>query len=252
MGQGGHFPKHLLSRYLLTPTHIDCSYSLVGSRVEDILSLYPQGTPGAVGLAVDEDLLDKLHCFVAPTLSHLLALLLHPSEDFPPNKTGLIVVDSISTLFATAFPKVTDPIDGKQPTGKTKDILQWAASRKWSIMGDFVSKLGKLAITRNIAVLMTSQTMTKVRAETDILLRPAAHGKSWDAGIATRIVLFRDWPCPGSSEDEEVGKFRVVRYAGVQKAGGTSHGDDGGVGKVIAFTITNVSYGRLYIPGKIC
>jgi len=188
-----------------------------------------------------DDLLDNFGHFLAPTLPHLLALLLHPSLNFPAEKTSLIVVDSISTLFATAFPRAIDAVDGRQATGKKNDITQWAASRRWSVMGDFVSKLGKLAVTRNIAVLLTSQTTTKVRAETGALLHPAVSGTAWDGGIASRIVLFRDWPPQQEGSQEEANRVRGVRYAGVLKAGGIAHGDSGGVGKVVAFTITSVS-----------
>lgn len=109
-------------------------------------------------------------------------------------------------------------------------------------MGDFVAKLSKLAVTRNIAILLTNQTTTKVRADTGALLRSAIHGASWDAGISSRIVLFRDWALrPGNGEGEGVQKIQALRYAGVLKAGGAVYCDGGGVGKVVAFTITAVS-----------
>lgn len=111
-------------------------------------------------------------------------------------------------------------------------------------MGDFVSKLGKLAVTKNIAVLLTSQTATKVRAETGAVLRAAVSGTAWDGGIASHILLFRDWPPEHEgSQEAEVNRMHGVRYARVLKAGGVGgvRGSSGGVGKMVAFTITNVS-----------
>ncbi|MCJ1368090.1 hypothetical protein MMC16_007229 [Acarospora aff. strigata] len=187
------------------------------------------------------ELLEKLHHFIAPTLPHLLALLLHPSKNTPPEKTGLIVVDAVSTLFATAFPRATDDLGGKQTMGKLKDTKLWAANRRSSVMGDLVSKLSKVAVTRNIAILLLNQTNTKVRADTGALLRPAISGPIWEAGISCRIVLFRDWPLYRASieRQEVVDQVEEVRYAGVLKAGGIVYGDSEGVGKVVAFAITD-------------
>jgi len=68
------------------------------------------------------------------------------------------------------------------------------------------------------------------------------HGASWDAGISTRIVLFRDWALrPGEGEGEGGHKMQAVRYAGVLKAQGAVYSDGGGTGRVVAFAITDVS-----------
>ena len=237
------------SRYIsLTVARLDCSNPVVGSRLQDILSgsgsREDQVLPESGGVASSmNELLEKLHHFIAPTLPHLLALLLHPSKNTPPEKTGLIVVDAVSTLFATAFPRATDDLGGKQTMGKLKDTKLWAANRRSSVMGDLVSKLSKVAVTRNIAILLLNQTNTKVRADTGALLRPAISGPIWEAGISCRIVLFRDWPLYRASieRQEVVDQVEEVRYAGVLKAGGIVYGDSEGVGKVVAFAITDVS-----------
>ncbi|KAI9877248.1 MAG: hypothetical protein M1830_004429 [Pleopsidium flavum] len=227
------------------------TFAYVEPRFKEILSGFrlPEGQEPPSSPPTNrslDDLLDDFGHFFAPTLPHLLALLLHPSANFPPEKTSLIVVDSISSLFATAFPSAINAVDGRQATGKKNALTQWAANRRWSVMGDFVSKLGKLAVTRNIAVLLTSQTTTKVRVETAAVLHPAVSGAAWDGGIASRIVLFRDWPPQQEgSQEEEVNKTKGVRYAGVLKAGGIAHNNSGAVGKVIAFTITRTGLQEL-------
>jgi hypothetical protein len=233
--------SHHIAKHVTDSRKTDCAFPVVGSRLRQISSNSeaPESSETAPSM---EELLNRLCYFATPTLPHLLALLLHPNPNFPPDKTGLIIIDSTSTLFATAFPRPTDTSNAKQANGKMKDTIHWAASRRWSVMGDFVSKLSKLAVTRNIAVLLTNQTTTKVRADTGALLRSAMHGASWDAGISTRIVLFRDWALrPGEGEGEGGHKMQAVRYAGVLKAQGAVYSDGGGTGRVVAFAITDVS-----------
>ena len=106
-------------------------------------------------------------------------------------------------------------------------------------MGDFISKINRLAATNNIAVLLTSQTTTRIEAETGAVLHPAISGKAWDTGISTRIVIFRDWMFQASDAANSQGEYiSGVRFAGVVKAKGISYE---GVGKVATFVIDNVS-----------
>lgn len=103
-------------------------------------------------------------------------------------------------------------------------------------MSDFLARLGKLAALKNIAVVLISQTTTKVRTEYGAVLRPALSTKAWDAGISNRIVLFRDWQ---AAEDglsaQQVS--RAVRFAGVTKLASVAYE---GLGKVVAFSIEKV------------
>ena len=186
-----------------------------------------------------DEYLKRLHHFITPTLPHLLALLTHHSSCFPPADTSLIVVDSISTLFAIAFPKTGDNASSQQPAAKKSDAAHWASGRRWAVMGDFISKISRLAATRNIAILLTSQMITRVRSETGAVLHPAISGTAWDSSISTRIVVFRDWifqPTNAASSQEEY--VPDVRLVGVMKAKGIS---DEGVGKVVMFIIEKAS-----------
>ncbi len=148
------------------------------------------------------------------------------------------MVDSISSLFAAAFPIANDGFDSKQISNKQKrDADQWATSRKLAFMGDFVSKLGKLATTKNIAILLTSQTATRIRADTGATLHPAISGTAWDAGLSARIVLFRDWFYQAAEASGNGAYMPEVRFAGVLKAGGVSYE---GLGRVVSFIIKKV------------
>ena len=156
---------------------------------------------------------------------------------FPPPNTSLIVVDSISSLFTLAFPKTVEKLPNRGDAGKKNDAAQWAASRRWAVMSDFISKVGKLAATSNIAILLIGQTTTRVRVESDTVLHPALSGSAWENGVNARLVLFRDWLLKrneGSSQGIYIPK---ARFAGIVKAAGVTHD---GLSKVVPFIIKSV------------
>ncbi|KAL8969078.1 MAG: hypothetical protein Q9183_002164 [Haloplaca sp. 2 TL-2023] len=130
----------------------DGSYSLNGQRLRDLLN---QAQPVEQDERTSEisvaDSLKRLHHFVVPTLPHLLALLLHPTAAFPPKDVSLFVIDSISTPFQQAFVQAERHVNVKN-AGKKTDVVQWAAGRRWAVMGELITALGKLAATRNMAV----------------------------------------------------------------------------------------------------
>lgn len=215
----------------------------MGSRLQDFLltsSSYVSekgSTPSPESTSL-EDVIDNLHHFVTPTLSHLMVLLTHSSSCFPPQTTGLMVIDCISSLFAAAFPKVNEVIENKPPLGTRKtDVAQWAASRRWIILGDVMSSLSKLAAIKKMAILLTSQAATKITAETGAMLHPQLSSSAWESGLSTRIVLFRDWVFRLSEGPYNREYISGVRLAGVQKAAGASQA---GVGKLVPFIIKQV------------
>lgn len=110
-------------------------------------------------------------------------------------------------------------------------------------MNDLMSKLSKLAALNNIAVLVTCQTATRMRAGLGAVLLPALSGTEWDNGISTRLVLFRDWPPPAHKDMSDADRQLLgkVRYAGAIKVNGVTLADIGTVGNVVPFTIQAVS-----------
>ena len=111
-------------------------------------------------------------------------------------------------------------------------------------MGDFMASLGKLAALHNVAVLLTSETTARVTAGVGAVLVPALASSAWEGGIATRIVLFRDWVQTGDlGEDTETARERAsrTRFAGVLKAGGVVLGDSHGTGSAVPFFVEKVS-----------
>lgn len=186
---------------------------------------------------VDDCLEHKFHHFTAPTLPHLLALLIHPTPSFPPKGTTLLVVDSVSIAFNHAFAQ-SNRHDERLP-GRKSDVAQWASGRRWAVMGDLISAVAKLAATRNMAVLLINQTTIKLKVESAAWLQPAMTGAAWDAGIHCRILLFRDWQMrtedESSQERLEIGSDRG--YAAVIKIGGDSVK---GFGEIVPFAIDQV------------
>lgn len=168
----------------------------------------------------------NFHHFRTPTLSHLLALLLHPAADFPLPNTALIVIDSISTLLALAFPRSTEEArtgaaaSSSMPalSKKQAETMQWTSGRRFTVMGELAAKLDRLAVTRNLSVVLVSQTNTRIRADTGALLYPATAGAAWDKHIPNRLVIYRDWV-----PEEPIGQRPVtdVRFARVIKVKGT-------------------------------
>jgi len=217
---------------------IDSGKPIVGSRLENVISKFALPFDQEVFSSSPQsrcpsELLARLHYFFSPTLPHLLALLAHTSPSFPPKETSLIVVDTVSLLFATAFPRAVEGLDGNQASSKRSDALQWAAGRRFSVMSDFLARLGKLAAIKNIAILLISQTTTKVKTEFGAALRPALSTRAWDAGIHNRIVLFRDWETIRDQQSRE-NRTQASRFAGVVKIANVAYE---GLGKVVSFTI---------------
>ena len=225
--------------HLLIADMADASCQLVGQRLKEIMEQpWTSGKHSACSQSISKERLKNLHHFTTPTLPHLLALLTHQSTSFPPANTSLIVVDSVSTLFALAFPKILENTNMLQTPAKKSDAVQWAAGRRWAVMSEFMSKIGRLAATSNIAILLTSQATTRIKYETRAVLHPAISGNAWDNGIGARLVLFRDWLFQGPETPSSHGEYvPCVRFAAVMKAKGVTYE---GVGKVIPFTIEEV------------
>ena len=179
----------------------------------------------------------RFHHVIIPTLPHLLALIVHPPQDFPPPCTSVLVIDALSTLLEGAYNPTSK---GRSGAGKL-DAAKWAAGRRFAVRNELVSKLGKLAVLRDIAILVTCQTITRVRFGVGASLLPAISGNEWESGISTQIAIFRDWP-PEREKDQQVeeGRWRRMRFFGVVKVGGTTMDDNSGVGSVVPFTIDRV------------
>jgi hypothetical protein len=122
------------------------------------------------------------------------------------------------------------------------DPSQWAMSRKWAVIGDFISKVGRLAVVKDLTILLISQTKTKVQMGTGAILLPSVSSSIWDVSVANQIVLFRDDHLPQGQPDSGEGDAfdsRKIRFAGVLRSRGVVH-TEGALGKVVPFVIEEV------------
>ncbi|KAI8931288.1 hypothetical protein NX059_011632 [Plenodomus lindquistii] len=225
---------------------------LVRERFESALLNSPQQSscePGsnltAPSGTIQDDMRSRLHYIAAPTLAHLLALFIPSPASFPPRNTSVVIVDSLATLVDNAYPRNSDDRQAKVKTEQSR----WAAGRRFAIINDLISTFTRFAATHDIALLITSQTITRMRGSSRAVLVPAMSGMEWENGISTRLVLFRDWMRTENSNDKaEAARLQRARFVGLTKANGVSLAEEGGVGTVVAFTIEHSGLQDLNIP----
>ncbi|KAL2061786.1 hypothetical protein VTL71DRAFT_7164 [Oculimacula yallundae] len=196
---------------------VDASHPISGTRLTQILTSYqPKTQTSSSNPATLTSLLSNLTHFSAPSLAHLLALLTHPTPSNPPPSTSLIVIDSFSTLISNAFPRSTDANTPKNPGAPNP------SARKFPILQHLISSLSKLATTRNIAIVITTQCVTKMRPGAGAVLVPAINNTAWEQGLGCRVELMRDWGWEDENGDlvEGVRLARVVKAEGVAVGGG--------------------------------
>jgi len=195
----------------------DARSQLEPNRLEAAVARLVKASPAKC----TEDSLKRFHHSVLPTLSHLLAAVLHPRPDYPPECTSLVIIDGLNTLIDLDYPRF-------HFIGISKTEQQrWQAGRRYAVLGSLVTALNKLAVLNNLAVVVTTGCATRMRPDTGLgaALVPGVGGPEWDNGIWTRVVVFRDL---------------AGRFVGVQKRQGhslISREEVGEVGRVIAFAI---------------
>jgi Rad51 len=157
----------------------------------------------------------------AYSLPHLLAVLLHAPNGFPPEETNLLVIDSVSAPFNAYFPNTTELNSRLSPGGITDDQQhQWLRHRKLNIATDMATQLMKLAAARNLAVLLINQANTKARGLPHPILYPALGGWPWEKAIHSRVVLYRDWLPVEVQVSIDGCPVRRMRFAEVTKKAG--------------------------------
>ncbi|KAH8728946.1 P-loop containing nucleoside triphosphate hydrolase protein [Phaeosphaeriaceae sp. PMI808] len=199
-----------------------------------VLSLQDSGTrtepPSGPFEDLDQVRGNFLH-FTAPTLAHLLALFMHPPASFPPQNTSLFIIDSLSTLIDNSYPR---NVDARNRTEQSR----WAAGRRFTMINELISTFSRFTALHDIALIVTCQTITRIRGASRALLVPAISGVEWENGVSTRLVLFRDWVRQEKKKDTaDADRLLKTRFAGLVKVNGVSLADDGGVGSIVPFAI---------------
>ena len=168
--------------------------------------------------------LDKYIHYTCPSLPHFIALVCRPSVSCIPGDTALLVIDSLSALVNHAFPRTQDLKSGFKGPNKGElrpdapvsesDVLGTSSSaRRLQVLQYIIGAIQKLAATRNIAVVVLTQCATKMQADRRATLIPGINANSWEQGITTRLVVFRDWIL-------EDGEATSVHLIGGQKVNG--------------------------------
>ncbi|KAK3112725.1 hypothetical protein LTR53_010696 [Teratosphaeriaceae sp. CCFEE 6253] len=201
---------------------LDCASPLGLSRLDSSLKRQAEDEAGMTAAA---ETLSKYGENLAhrrmPTLSHLLALLVHSRPGFPPLGTSLVVVRSLNTIIDMDYPRVLFANSSKTPQQK------WQAGRRYAILGSVIASLNKLAVLNNLAVVVGTGCASRTRMDSGLgsALVPGVGGPEWDGGVWSRCVLFRDFAC---------------RFVGVQKCQGRSligREEIGEPGQIVGFDI---------------
>ncbi|TGO45196.1 hypothetical protein BOTNAR_0690g00040 [Botryotinia narcissicola] len=218
---------HLAARVLHQNENVvwvDASHPISGPRFSRIL----QKLPSSESLN-DGTLLSNFNHFTTPTLSHLLALLTHTTQNFPPENTSLIIIDSFSTLMDSAFPRNADSTSTPKKPGVPNP-----SSRKFPLLQYLINALQKLATTRNIAIVILTQCVSKMRPGPGAAFILSISATAWDLGLGCRVALFRDWGC----YDDEGNNVDCLRFVLVIKVDGTTLSEGRGI--FAAFVIGKV------------
>lgn len=99
----------------------------------------------------DDGLASICH-FHAPTLAHLLALVLHPPKSLVDRRPALLIVDDISGPFTRQFPPGLDDFKGIKPGSVNSQGKDTTSTKRNRCIGELAIGLRKLAGTYNIAV----------------------------------------------------------------------------------------------------
>ncbi|CUS09131.1 unnamed protein product [Tuber aestivum] len=219
---------------------IDTSHPLPVSRLGAMLSR--SGDP--------RELFPNLQTIRAPTLAHLLALVVHPLPTFPPENTTLVVIDNVSTPFTAAFPPgMEDEGAGGGGRGKKEPV----GVRRFAIMGDLISALGKLAGSKGVAVCTTikpndnkgytwsrgdAHTLCQLvhpsyyppptiqYAPTILITTPTTGSPTWITSLNSRLLIHYNKTSPSLLANPDDSLVSQIRYVTILKSNGVLHSSD--------------------------
>lgn len=153
----------------------------------------------------------------------------------------MIVIDSISTPIDQALPRAMDDV----ASASKSEASRWLAGRRQAMIADVATRLTRLAAMHELVVLVTSNTVTRIRADTGAILRPALGGQAWDRAVATRVALFRDW-LPGASQSSPWPRRpHAARFAQIVQLDGREVSAVLAQLKIVTFQIEQVSTSSL-------
>lgn len=209
--------------HFINDEYPDTGSPLPTPRLKKMLlkSISPSSPSASTTETILETLTQNLIYIHTPSLPHLLALLFHPPKHFPPAKTTLLVIDSVSGPFPSYYPNPTELksrlISQNRIPGKSQ--IQWLMNRKWNVTSDLANQVMKIAATHRLAVFLVNQTQTRIKGQPRPILSPALAGGVWEGSVHARIVLYRDLLAEGDAQGFGRSSSKT-RFAEVMKRGG--------------------------------
>ena len=132
-----------------------------------------------------------------------------------------MIIRGLHPLVDLDYPRFT--IKNSNKTEQQK----WQTGRRYAVLRSLVAALTKMAVINNLAVVVVNGCVSRQRFDSGLgaALVPGIGGAEWDAGIWSRMVVFRDFG---------------GRFVGVQKCQGRSlisREEVGEVGRIVGFEI---------------
>lgn len=132
---------------------LDAAHLLPGPRLLNILSssIASRQPESASQQPSTSSMLRNLTHITAPTLPHLLALLGQKDSTFPTVGTALIIIDSLSTLINSAFPKSNNSTSTprKSVVGASQSLSSFLYSLQSPIKGQPIKSISTDHIHRS-------------------------------------------------------------------------------------------------------
>jgi hypothetical protein len=130
------------------------------------------------------------------------------------------VVDDLSNIIHGSFPKSKGKSVNTKSTGTREKQAQKAAGRKWAILADLATAMSRLAVVRNVAIVVVNQTATGLSRGEKARLKPALTSPQWTLSVQNRILLYRDFVPAESAQGLPATIPQQVRFAEVAKLNG--------------------------------
>ncbi|KAH9897250.1 P-loop containing nucleoside triphosphate hydrolase protein [Xylariomycetidae sp. FL2044] len=239
---------------------VDGFHPVCGLRLREAISSAPKQSSQNESATADLDLGNDMLHFTTPTLAHLIALLCKPTAASIPDNTSLIVIDTLSSLVNQAYPRNPEAKQTMKGTDSRNALYFHPRSnftnlspsivpgpgpgplvRRFQVLQFVMSALQKLAATRDLVIVILSQCATRMQAERGATLIPAINAGTWEQGVATRLVLFRDWILDSDMTHD-------AHLVGIQKQNGKVMPD--GIGPVFPFDIKTAGLASIDLNGS--
>lgn len=201
---------------------VDTSAQLPYARLKQFLEAPQRGQEGEVPITngvedhEQQSADERLDHLYVSSFPHLMAVLLHPSQDFPPSGTTLLVVDNLSNIAMIGLPQseVSNSSAATNGSLSREDIISKSiAARRGAMLSAISAGLARVAASRNIAIVVTNSVSSHRKyGGKNSVLRSALNVQQWNENVSNRIVIYRElWPAThwASLDREEARKQRI-------------------------------------------